>query len=222
MLNSAGLSLAAVVFDFDGTLAKLNIDFIQMRKAVIGLIDSFGVSTGSIRHLFVLEMIEAGRILISQNDPERESSYRRRANDLIEHIEIEAAKKGNLFDGTRDMLRELKSRKIKTGVVTRNCQSAVNHLFPDIFTYFDAVLTRDQAPLVKPHPEHLRLILKELQVAPESASMVGDHPMDIKIGRDVGVLTIGVLTGASGLDDLVQAKADLILGKASDLPDIIS
>jgi len=221
-LNNARLSLDAVVFDFDGTLAKLNIDFLQMRIAVISLINSFGVSTDSIKALFVLEMIEAGRRLISQNNPKQESSYHRLANDLIEHIEIEAAKKGNLLDGTREMLDELKSRKIKTGVVTRNCQSAVNHVFPDIFTYFDAVLTRDHTPLVKPHPEHLRLTLHELQVAPECTSMVGDHPMDIKIGRDVGVLTMGVLTGASSLKDLIHAKADLILGRAPDILDIIS
>jgi phosphoglycolate phosphatase len=221
-LNSARLSLDAVVFDFDGTLAKLNIDFLQMRKAVIRLIDSFGLSTDSIKDLFVLEMIEAGRILMSQNNPDQESFYRRQATDLVEQIEIEAAKKGNLLDGTREMLHELKSRKIKTGVVTRNCQSAVEHIFPDILTYFNSVLTRDHTPLVKPHPEHLWLTLQALQSAPECTSMVGDHPMDIKIGHDVGVLTIGVLTGASSLKDLVNAKADLILERAPDILDIIS
>lgn len=221
-MNNARLSLDAVVFDFDGTLAKLNIDFLQMRKAVLRLINSFGISTDGIRDLFVLEMIEAGRIAMSQNKPGQESSYRRQTADLIEHIEIEAAKKGNLFDGTREMLHELKSRKIKTGLVTRNCQSAINHVFPDIFTYFDSVLTRDQVLLVKPHREHLLLTLQELQAAPECTSMVGDHPMDIKIGHDVGVLTIGVLTGASSRQELVQAKADLILERAPDLLDIIS
>jgi phosphoglycolate phosphatase len=51
--------------------------------------------------------------------------------------------------------------------------------------------------------------------------MIGDHPMDIKIGRDVGVLTIGVLTGTSSRDDLVQAGTDLILEKAADLVEFI-
>jgi phosphoglycolate phosphatase len=140
---------------------------------------------------------------------------------LIEQIELEAAENGNLIDGTRELLHELKKRGIKTGVVTRNCCAAVNQVFPDIRLYVDSVITRDHTPLVKPDPEHLRLSLKEIQVAPEFASMVGDHPMDIKIGRDVGVLTIGVLTGASSQDDLILAGADIILEKAADLIDII-
>jgi phosphoglycolate phosphatase len=45
--------------------------------------------------------------------------------------------------------------------------------------------------------------------------MVGDHPMDIRIGRDVGAYTIGVLTGYSKADPLLEAGADLIIERAS-------
>lgn len=220
-MNDPSLYVKAVVFDFDGTLAKLNIDFPQMRKAVFGLIDSYGISPEGLRHLFVLEMMEAARNRISQNLPGRESAFIQQANQLIEDIEMEAAKNGNIIEGTREMLQELKKRKIKTGVVTRNCQSAINLVFPDISAYFDAVVTREQTLLVKPHPEHLRLTLKILKIEPKFASMVGDHPMDIKIGKETGTLTIGVLTGVSNKNELIQAGADLILQKASDLTGFI-
>jgi histidinol phosphatase-like enzyme len=36
---------------------------------------------------------------------------------------------------------------------------------------------------VKPHPEHLLTALKLLDVPPERAIMVGDHPMDITLGK---------------------------------------
>ena len=221
-MNDSRLSLSAAVFDFDGTLAKLNIDFHLMRKSVVELIDSYDISPHALENLFALEMIEAGRNLISQKNPKRLSAYVRQANELIENIEVEAAKSGKLFPGTREMLQELKKRKIKTGVVTRNCRSAINLVFPDISDYFEVVVTREQTPHVKPHPEHLRLALKKLHVLPVSSSMIGDHPMDISIGRNVGTLTIGVLTGSSSLDDLVHAGADIILQKASDLLDVIA
>jgi phosphoglycolate phosphatase len=220
-MNNEKLSLKAAVFDFDGTLATLNIDFPQMRKSVVELIDSYGIPSTGIKHFFVLEMIEAGKLFISGHFPAKLSMFIEQANELIESIEMEAARNGNLIDGTRDMLQELKKRKIKTGIVSRNCQAAVLQVFPDISVYFDSVMTRDKTPFVKPHPEHLRLILKALEVETESASMIGDHPMDIKLGRDVGTHTIGVLTGVSDIDDLIQAKADLILQKAADLVDVI-
>jgi len=220
-MNHSRLSLSAIVFDFDGTLAKLNIDFPGMRKAVLGLMYSFGIYPNNPDNLFVLEMIEEGKRMIARLSPEKEADFVLQANDLIENIEMEAAENGKLIDGTREMLHELKKRGIKTGVVTRNCEAAINRVFPDIHSYFDSIITRDHTPLVKPNPEHLRLSLQELRMAPKCASMVGDHPMDIKIGRDVGVLTIGVLTGASRRDDLIQAGADLVLEKAADLIEII-
>jgi len=221
-MNDSKILRDAVVFDFDGTLATLNIDFFLMRKSVMELIENYGVSSNHLGHLYVLEMIEAGRSLILNNFPSRASDYIYQANAVIEHIEVEAAKSGHLIDGTKEMLTELKERKIKTGVVTRNCRTAINQVFPDIISYFDSIITREQTPHVKPHPEHLRLTLKRMRVKPESAVMVGDHPMDIKIGQDVGLFTIGVLTGSSSERDLVLAKADVILQKAAHVVNILS
>ncbi len=212
-----GNSISAVIFDFDGTLAKLNINFPQMRKSVMNLLETYRVPLNGLNNLFVLEMINAGKALIFHNCQGKEEKFVQQANDLITNIEIEAAKKGELIDGTRNMLNELKKRNIKAGVVTRNCQLAVMQVFPDILEYCDTVITREQTSNVKPHPEHLMAALKLLDVAPEFSSMVGDHPMDIKIGKDVGTLTIGVLSGYSKSNDLLKAGADIIIEKAADI-----
>ena len=216
------ISLRAVVFDFDGTLAKLNIDFPRMRKSVIDLIESYGISPHGFRDFFVLEMIDAAKQLISHKQPGREIYFSEQACSLITNIEIEAAMQGELFHDTKDMLCILKDRKIMTGIITRNCRTAVTIVFPDVFEYFNSVITRDMSPNVKPHPEHLMTVLKEIEVSPQFASIIGDHPMDIKIGKDVGVLTIGVLSGYSKSADLINAGADIVLEKAADILDILS
>jgi phosphoglycolate phosphatase len=214
-------SVNAVVFDFDGTLAKLNINFSKMRKDVIRLIESYGVPLDGLRNLFILEMVDAGKALVSQKHPGRESYFAEQAIELIETIEVDAAKGGELIDGTQNMLVDLKKRNVKTGVVTRNCQLAVLEVFPDIHDYCDAVITREMTRNVKPHPKHLLSVLESLDVNPEFAFMVGDHPMDIKIGKEVGAFTVGVLSGYSSSDDLLKAGADLIIAKAADIVDIL-
>ena len=61
-----GLPLKTVVFDFDGTLAKLNIDFPLMRQTVLDLISSYGVPLQSLQDHFVLEMVAAAVIVVDR------------------------------------------------------------------------------------------------------------------------------------------------------------
>jgi phosphoglycolate phosphatase len=216
-LVTKGLPLKTVVFDFDGTLAKLNIDFPLMRQTVLDLISSYGVPLQSFHDHFVLEMVAAAETWIAKHRPGSEKDFFYQANTLITSIEIEAAQKGALFDDTRKVLQELKNREIKTGIVTRNCLAAVQVLFPDIHHCTDIVITREKTPHVKPHPGHLQMTLQWLAADPKFAAMVGDHPMDIKTGKDAGVYTVGVLSGCSKADDLKKAGADIILNRAADI-----
>lgn len=223
-MATKGLALRAIVFDFDGTLATLNIDFSRMRKEVMDLIAAYRIPLPpcGFRDLLVLELIAAGAVLVTQHTPGREAGFIAQAHTRITGIEIEAARKGALLHGTRDMLTALQREGVKTGVITRNCLAAVQTLFPDIDQYAQAVITREQAPQVKPHPGHLKTALDRLDAAAGQAAMVGDHPMDIKTGKDAGVFTIGVLTGYSRRETLEQAGADLILDAATDIPAILT
>jgi len=223
-LATKKLPLRSVVFDFDGTLAKLNIDFSLMRQQVLDLIAGYRIPLppNGFRDLFVLEMITAGAGLVSQYQPGKEAEFIDRAHALIAAIEIKAARKGALFNGTRDLLTALQEKGVKTGVITRNCLAAVQTLFPDIYQYTQVVITREQTSHVKPHPGHLMTALDRLNVAAGQAAMVGDHPMDIKTGKDAGTFTIGVLTGYSGREALEQAGADMILNAATDIPAILA
>jgi phosphoglycolate phosphatase len=214
-------TIRAVIFDFDGTLAKLNINFPYMRKSVLNLIESYQIPLNGLGDLYVLEMIDAAKAIITQKQPGKEDSFVRQANTLITNIEIEAAIKGELIEGTKGMLSTLKKRNIKTAVVTRNCQSAVMRVFPDILEYCGSVISRELTPHVKPHPEHLRVALKSIDTAAEYTIMVGDHPMDIKIGKDAGSVTVGVMSGYSTSDELLKAGADIIIGKAADIIDVL-
>ena len=210
-------SLRAVIFDFDGTLAALNIDFLHMRQVVMDHLDAYRVPTASLKDLYILEMIDEGQKIVGNRHPETGLRYLREAKQLIQEIEIKAAREGGLIEGTREMLHELRRRKIKAGVITRNCRAAIEQLFPDIKTAMDIVLTRDHITRVKPDPEHLRQALQWLQAQPEQAAMIGDHPMDVRLGLDVGAMAIGVLTGSSDRQKLEAAGAEMILSKAADI-----
>jgi len=205
------------VFDFDGTLAKLNIDFSGMRAAVLEMITRCGIPTEGIMNLHILEMIEAAAARMAHDSPDEAPFFSHAAHALIAGIEVKAASEGTLFAGTKTLLTELARRSMRIGVVTRNCRAAVIRTFPDIDRYCHAVLTRDDTERIKPHPEHLITALGLLGARPADAVMVGDHPLDIQLGRQTGTFTIGVLSGHSTREALFGDGADLVLPDASHI-----
>ncbi|TSA47660.1 MAG: HAD family hydrolase [Deltaproteobacteria bacterium] len=212
--------IKAIVFDFDGTLARLNIDFSVMRSSIRKLMTDFQIPVGEFTDLHILEMINAGGAYLHELRPADAAVFRSRAHELVTRMEVEAADEGALLDGTRMLLAELGCRSIRTGVVTRNCRIAVLTVFPDIAQHCQVILTREDTEHVKPHPEHLRSALRALGVVPAEAIMVGDHPLDILLGKETGTFTVGVLTGHSGREDLRSANADLIVDEAIDIINI--
>lgn len=210
----------AIVFDFDGTLAELNIDFSAMRAALLHLLAEAKLATDEISHLPILELMEAAAARFDGEDAR--TGFLAAAQRTVTEMEMAAAQRGRLYDGVRGLLTDLGARSIRIGVVTRNCRAAVYTLFPDIDRYCQAVLTREDPPRVKPHPDHLRAALEVLGVSPAAAVMIGDHPMDIRIGRETGTDTIGVLGGSTDRQGLLEERADFIIDHISDIIRIIS
>jgi phosphoglycolate phosphatase len=214
-------TIKTIIFDFDGTLAKLNIDFHRMREVVGKLILSYGITRDELHTDFVLEMIDSAAAILNQRSPHISKKFFDEANSIIEKIEIEAAENGELFDRTKELLNSLKSLKISCGIITRNCAKAVKIVFPDILSYCPVVVCRDAVNKVKPHPEHLNKALNKLGGSAKHTLMIGDHPLDIKTGRRAGTKTCGVLTGHFQKNDFIEAGADLVLPHAADILNII-
>ncbi len=212
----------AVILDFDGTLAILNMDFSEMKEEILNLIEKDGVCRESLREQYVLEIVdEAYSILLERGRPLAEQ-FREKAQKMLREKELEAASKSRLLPGVESMLRKLRMAEVKVGIITRNCDRAVRMIFPHIESLCDAFLSRDSVERVKPDPHHLATLLDILGVSPQHAIMVGDHPMDILAGKRVGMRTVGVLTGRTTGDELLEMGADHVLDSASQVTRLIA
>ncbi|MDI6764420.1 MAG: HAD family hydrolase [Thermodesulfobacteriota bacterium] len=209
--------IRAVIFDFDGTLAVLNIDFPLMRERIISLIRHFGIEERAIRERYLLEIIDEVYPMIREKDSSGAEEFYDRAHQILHEVELKAAEEGSLIPGVGGTLRTLRLWGIKVGIVTRNCEEAVRKVFPDIDDYCDAFISRDSVDKVKPHPDHLNSVLGALKVSGEEAVMVGDHIIDIQAGKKVGTKTVGVLTGRINREEFEKAGADYILRDVSEI-----
>jgi phosphoglycolate phosphatase len=207
----------AVIFDFDGTLAVLNIDFSFMRERVFDLMRHYGVERGVIEERYVLEIIDEVTQRVWEKDASKAATFYHEAHRILREIEIEAAVKGKLLPGVEKALAFLMEKKIKVGIVTRNCEEAVRKVFPKIEDFCNVFLSRNSIKKVKPHPEHLTTMMRMLAVIGEESMMVGDHPIDIQAGKSVGMRTVGVLTGRMKREDFEKAEADYVLKDVSEV-----
>ncbi len=184
--------IEAALFDIDGTLLNTREFVYQAYKHTFHL---HGLP------LWLLEEIEP----IMATGMSLEKSYRffSLSEDVSELCEthrsyqLEHLYLSVPFPNTVETLKILKNARIKTAAVTsRSRRTSINTLeISGIIGYFDAIISGEDVGNPKPHPEPLLKALKQLEVHPEKAVMIGDTEADIIAGKRGGIKTIGVSYG---------------------------
>ncbi|KAA0550104.1 HAD family hydrolase [Bacillus sp. BGMRC 2118] len=97
------------------------------------------------------------------------------------------------FEGTINMLSELKNSQYKLGMITNgktDFQKATIHALK-LAEFFDDIIISEEIGLKKPDGRIFEASLHNLKVSEEQAIYIGDHPAhDIKAAGDVGLHTI--------------------------------
>ncbi|MCJ7746660.1 MAG: HAD family phosphatase [Desulfobacterales bacterium] len=209
--------IKAIIFDFDGTLAVLNIDFNAMGEQVFELMRHFNVEEKLITERYLLEIVDEVYQILWEKNPSGAETFYQESHHILHEVEMRAADKGKLIPGAEATLKSLREKGMKVGIITRNCEDAVRRIFPNIDRFCDVFISRNSVKKVKPHPDHLSSAMKALDVEGEEAVMIGDHTIDIQAGKRVGMKTIGVLTGRTKREEFEKAGADDILGNATEI-----
>ncbi|MBC7289695.1 MAG: HAD family hydrolase [Armatimonadetes bacterium] len=204
------MPLAAVVFDFDGTLAATNIDFSLMRRRVVEVLKRHCAWDERLAQgLWTLEMIEAAADCMRRKgkDP---AAMVREAYERIEAVEIAGCSGARLVDDAEPAMRRLVSSGLRLGIITRNCRRAVNMVLGRHDVPASVVLPRDDAPAVKPNPAHLLAACQALGCSPAETVLVGDHVSDVQCARAAGAIPVAVARASSSAEELAAAGAEYI------------
>src|SRR6266704_3334748 len=73
----------------------------------------------------------------------------------------------------------------------------------------------------KPHPEPLRLALRQMDLDPSACVYVGDASQDVEMARRAGVRAIGVLGPFPTEKRLRAARPEFLIGSIEELPDVL-
>jgi 2-phosphoglycolate phosphatase len=206
-------SYAAVLFDFDGTLA-----------------DSYAAIACSVNHV----RSERGMPALSIDEVKRHvgrgpeyllthtAPNGRLADDLAcyrAHHPRVMLPLTRLLPGARLLLAALHRRGKKIGLCSNKprpfSQQLLQHL--EVSAYFDVVLGPEDVPLPKPAPDMLLRAIQRLGLPSDHVLYVGDMTVDIQTARSAGVRVWAVATGSEERRALEDAKPDRLLADLQEM-----
>jgi HAD superfamily hydrolase (TIGR01662 family) len=223
----SGLTLLAVLFDVDFTLARpgpelgpegyrragerlgLALDPARYEEARLAALDSLQAHP-ELAHDDEIWIAFTGRIVEGMGGSGH--AVRRLAEEITRGWEVH----GNfeLYEDVHPVLAELRRYGLRIGLVSntaRDLPAFVAHHGLDV----DAAISSGRHGWVKPHRSIFEAMLRELDVAPEDAAMVGDSPADdIEGARALGMTALlvdreGRYPDAGALPDLLALPAAL-------------
>lgn len=178
--------LRVVVFDFDGTLVKLHVDWDALRKLLSDkYMDDFGEEQTFKRITIGLQKV------VARGDPELIESYIR----TIEKFERENIKEYTFFEEMVFFIENLEklglNSEIKFAIFSLNFRSTIFSILSkqNLLGKFQYIVGREDVVEWKPDPEGLFKILKHFNISSEQAIYIGDSEFDMEAGKNAKIKT---------------------------------
>ncbi len=178
--------LQVVVFDFDGTLVKLHVDWDALRKLLSNkYMDDFGEEQAFKRITIGLQKV------VARGDPELIESYIR----TIEKFERENIKEYTFFEEMVFFIENLEklglNSEIKFAIFSLNFRSTIFSILSkqNLLGKFQYIVGREDVVEWKPDPEGLFKILKHFNISSEQAIYIGDSEVDMEAGKNAKIKT---------------------------------
>ncbi|MFQ5647665.1 MAG: HAD family hydrolase [Candidatus Aenigmatarchaeota archaeon] len=204
--------LKTVLFDFDGTIFELVLDWKGLirwtcrtcfgcRYSRLGVYDFLVMYHNVLRHKLPRELAD-------------------RAHAEREKQELGGVERGHPMQGAREVVLGL-GDKYKVGLVSANYRRTLKEGVKKMGLEgaFKVVVSVEDVRYSKPDKLPILAACKKLGCSPQEAVYVGDHPGDIEAARSAGAKSI-ILLGRRQRRDFPQ-EPDFFIASLGELPDVL-
>lgn len=210
-----------VIFDFDGTVADTGEGILKSLQYSFYAMGSDVPDMSDLKRFIGPPVYYSYTHFygVSENEVE---AYIRKYRERYKEKGIYECK---LYDGMRELILELKSRGVKTGIASSKPEHLIYSVadFLGVTDLFDAIagVKSDNSR----HSTKRDIILEAMEklgaADKERVLMVGDRCFDIEGAAAAGVKSCGALWGYGNKEEFMDYKADFIAEKPLDVLNLL-
>ena len=206
----------AAIFDLDGTLLYTLEDLTDSTNFALAKYDYPVCTLEQIRSYVgngVYKLIER-----ALPDGEQNPDFSVCLETFKNHYKQNMYNKTRPYDGVIKMLEELKSKNIKTAVVSNKFDAAVKELCRNYFAeLIDIAVGESENVQKKPAPDGVLKVVKKFGVSSKECVYAGDSEVDIQTAKNAEMDCISVDWGYKNRDFLISNGALLIVSDIKEL-----
>lgn len=211
------MKIKGFFFDLDGTLIDSMDGHYESWSKILDLKYNYKLNKktfmsleGTKPSVLISNLLANANIKISKSKME----------ELISEKDL-AYKKNNkiiFYPNTIKVIKFLKSKNIKTAIVTAGSKNRVLSTLPNFFLkLFDVVITGDDCKYGKPNPEPYLKAIKKLKLKTENCCVLENAPLGIESGLNANLFIYGI---TNTLNKKYLSKANVIISDISELEKI--
>ena len=203
------MSLHGMIFDIDGTLVDTNRAHVDAWRRAFNRL-GYDVAVERIK----LEIGKGGDLLVpsilGEHVEERDGKALRKAQKE-EFLNLARREQFRVFPCVPELFQALRRRGIRTALATssnkKHLEAVCDSAGLDLPSLADVLVTKEDAEASKPAPDLVIVAWEKLALTPPECAMVGDTVYDAQACRGAGVVFLGVLSGGTPADLLLDAGA---------------
>jgi HAD superfamily hydrolase (TIGR01509 family) len=206
------MAVRGIIFDIDGTLVDTNPTHVEAWRQAFQRL-GYEVPAGRIE----LEIGKGGDQLVpsilGEEAADRDGDALRKAQKEL-FLELAGDRTFRVFPGVAQLFDALRRRSVKTALATssneKHLQATTRSAGIDLPRLADVLVTSDDAEASKPAPDLVISAVEELGFPASECAMVGDTVYDAQASLAAGVTFLGVLSGGSTRETLLEAGATAV------------
>ncbi len=209
----------ACIFDLDGTLANTLESIACFGN---GTLEAFGlppIPSEEYKYLVGSGADTLMKRMLARVGAElSEEELRRFRAEYDRRYESEPMKLVTAYPGLPGLLKELRGRGIRLGVVSNKPDNMTSAIVRELYGgLLDSVHGQREGVPKKPDPAAVLETAGELGVPPERVLYVGDSGVDMETGKNAGMDPCGVLWGFRDREELLAHGAKYLAANAEEL-----